>query len=120
MTHIIKPVRMFSVDIYVGSTIVSNLELRAESAKEAAHTAASFIDLKAKISPRSNGVPIINPKHMNEDQGVTSMHEVTPEDKETQDNLEGVEVGEKVPMVPAEGEGDKNLQPDREPEADQE
>lgn len=49
---------------------------------------------------------------MKSEQSVTSMHEVTPLDKETQPNLDSVEVGEKVPMVPSEGEGDKNLQPD--------
>ncbi len=43
---------------------------------------------------------------------ITSMHEVTPEDKETQKNLEDVEVGEVVPMAPGEAEGDKNLRPD--------
>ncbi len=51
---------------------------------------------------------------MNDEQSVTSMHEVTPLDKETQPNLEGVEVGEKVPMVPSEGEKDKNLVPELE------
>lgn len=43
---------------------------------------------------------------------ITSMHEVTPLDKETQDNLEDVEVGEVVPMVPDEGNADKHLRPD--------
>ena len=54
---------------------------------------------------------------MNEEQkSVTSMHEVTPLDKETQPNLEGVEVGDKVPMVPSEGEKNKNLQPEEDEE----
>lgn len=44
---------------------------------------------------------------------VTSMHEVIPLDKETQPNLEGVEVGEKVPMIPSEGESDKPLDPEK-------
>ncbi len=43
---------------------------------------------------------------------ITSMHEVTPEDKETQEGLEDVEVGEVVPMVPSDGENDKHLRPD--------
>ncbi len=42
---------------------------------------------------------------------ITSMHEVTPEDKETQKGLEDVEVGEVVPMVPGDAEGDKHLRP---------
>jgi hypothetical protein len=45
---------------------------------------------------------------------VTSMHEVTPLDKETQPNLEDVEVGDKVPMAPSADEGDKNLRPEAE------
>lgn len=43
---------------------------------------------------------------------ITSMHEVTPEDKETQEGLEDVEVGEVVPMSPASAEHDKGLRPE--------
>jgi hypothetical protein len=100
----------------------------ATSSEEAAQIAGEKLTLNAsksymKISPRSNGV-IINNKPMTkeieendtndtqDEPTVTAMHEVTPLDKETQEGLEDVEVGEVVPMVPGDAEGDKHLRPD--------
>lgn len=114
----------YSVDLKVKNQIVGTTEIMADSPKQAAEIVGSMLNLKAKksymkISPRSNGVIIKENTMINEnindtqdEPQVTSMHEVTPEDKETQEVLEDVQVGEVVPMVPGEANVDKGLRPD--------
>jgi hypothetical protein len=121
---------LHDVDLKIGGSIIGTAQVMATSSKEAAEIIGEKLTLNAsksygKISPRTNGVLINNNKIMNEKETshesieeerenstVTAMHEVTPEDKETQEGLEDVEVGEVVPMSPASAEQDKGLRPD--------
>ncbi|HEX8266965.1 MAG TPA: hypothetical protein VF596_16305 [Pyrinomonadaceae bacterium] len=116
---------LHDVDLMIDGSIVGTVQLMAASSQEAAEIAGQKLTLNAsksygKISPRSNGV-IINNRIMDnentqndtqEETPITAMHEVTPQDKETQEGLEDVEVGEVVPMSPASAEQDKGLRPD--------
>jgi hypothetical protein len=118
----------YLVELEVNKNIVGFCQVSANSPQEAAEIIGGSLRLNAKryyepISPRTNGV-IINNKKMNnetienntndtqEETPITAMHEVTPQDKETQEGLEDVEVGEVVPMSPAAAEQDKGLRPD--------
>ncbi len=121
--------QLYCVDLKIGGQTVGTLQVTATDSHEAAEIVGQKLTLNAsksymKISPRSNGV-IINNNNMDKENttqendtndtekpSITAMHEVTPEDKETQEGLEDVEVGEVVPMVPASAEQDKGLRPD--------
>lgn len=116
----------YFVNFNVNGKIVGSCEVLAESPKAAAEIIGQSLTLHAskfygKISPSINGVAIKENTMNNENTqndtpeekpSITSMHEVTPEDKETQEGLEDVEVGEVVPMSPAAAEQDKGLRPD--------
>jgi hypothetical protein len=97
---------LYSVDITLSGQVIATVEIRANNPGEAAYAASGLLNLNAKKLYRKD-------LNMSEEtkEAITSMHEVTPLDKETQDNLEGVDVGDKVPMVPGEDDGDKHLKP---------